>query len=343
MSNSTATPPRYDWIDQAKAFAIFSVMMAHAGNFVFHTPDTFIYRFIDTYFMPVFFFCSGYLGLKLLGRTECGERWLQRKDLMLLVPFFVLGTAYVTLSDVRQNGTLTQSPHINLLLSEANWGYWFILVLFLFKVAMLMSQAIVGTFVKKTRIPVSVHVSFAAKMLLSIPLAYFLTKVFSQNYYTTYYYLFYLTGFMFRQYSLMEKLEQNKGVVLTIVLLFIVLFTASFFVDNSGHIPYICSLGTLMTPSVRLCSVLSLVFIISRLRIRRGEILGTYSLEIYSLHYFFLLGADVWLPNQSIAGLPWIPQTLLMVAVACVLCMLSVGLAKVIQAVPYLSKIMIGR
>lgn len=189
MNNSIA-PPRYDWIDQAKAFAIFSAMMAHVGSFVFHTPDAFIYCFIDTYFMPVFFFffcccCSGYLGLKLLGGTECGEKWLQRKDLMLLVSFFVLGTAYVMLSDVRQNGTLTQSPHINLLLSEANWGYWFILVLFLFKVAMLMSQAIVGTFVKKTRMLVGVHVSFVAKMLLSIPLAYFLTKVFRQNYYTT--------------------------------------------------------------------------------------------------------------------------------------------------------------
>ena len=342
MNNSIATP-RYDWIDQAKAFAIFSVMMAHAGSFVFHTPDTFIYCFIDTYFMPVFFFCSGYLGLKLLGRTECGERWLQRKDLMLLVPFFVLGTAYVTLSDVRLNGTLTQSSHINLLLSEANWGYWFIPVLFLFKVAMLMSQAIVGTFVKKTRMFVGVHVSFVAKMLLSIPLAYFLTKVFSQNYYTTYYYLFYLIGFMFRQYNLMEKLEQNKGVVLTIVLLFIVLFTASFFVDNSWRIPYACSLGTLMTPFVRLCSSLSIVLVISRLKIEKSKILGTYSLEIYSLHYFFLLGTDIWLPNQSIAGLPWITQTLLMFVVACVLCVLSVGLAKVIQAVPYLSKITIGR
>lgn len=104
------TQQRYIWLDSAKGISILSVMVCHAGGFVFYTEDTFVIKVIDSFFMSLFFLCSGFVSLKLF--TSSGDRkyGVVLKDFSLLIPFIIFGLtyAYCLTGDVTVSGLLSK-------------------------------------------------------------------------------------------------------------------------------------------------------------------------------------------------------------------------------------------
>lgn len=52
---------RFQYVDRLKGFAILLVVMGHMYQFPMHPNDTFIYKVIQSFHMPLFLFLSGYV------------------------------------------------------------------------------------------------------------------------------------------------------------------------------------------------------------------------------------------------------------------------------------------
>ncbi|WP_419715583.1 acyltransferase family protein [Bacteroides acidifaciens] len=132
---------RWQWLDSAKGIAIFAVMMQHGAHFVLASDDIFASLVIDTFFMPLFFLCSGFVSVKLLNRSVEHKWGIVLKDFSLLLPFVLCGIAY----GYCITGGLTISGILMRLLSTWSIGYWFLFVLFLFRIAVIFSDILLST------------------------------------------------------------------------------------------------------------------------------------------------------------------------------------------------------
>lgn len=78
---------RFEWIDGLKGLLIVLVVLGHSIQWNFTNPyETFGFKLIYSFHMPLFFFISGYLTIIDTDRVHF-QKWL-RKILRLLIPFF---------------------------------------------------------------------------------------------------------------------------------------------------------------------------------------------------------------------------------------------------------------
>lgn len=107
---------RIKYIDNLKALAIFTVVMGHVFCFTWnHYHDNIWSHLIEAYNMPLFFFLSG-----LFAKENLSIKQLGHKAKHLLLPFLMVGGCYAFL----HNHVLC------LLVGNSNMGYWFLLALF---------------------------------------------------------------------------------------------------------------------------------------------------------------------------------------------------------------------
>lgn len=82
---------RIEYIDIAKAFAIFCVVLGHTVS-----SDTFLKTVLYSFHMPVFFMLSGMV-MQKKGEFSLGV-YLKKKARLLLVPYFLWGVIYAQFS-----------------------------------------------------------------------------------------------------------------------------------------------------------------------------------------------------------------------------------------------------
>lgn len=130
----------YPYIDVAKGVGIMAVIMAHCSNFIFNSEENLISMVIPTFFMSLFFLASGFVSTRAWKERVHLKDLIMAKNYYLLIPFFVFGTVYTMITDFVKNGMITENPLVSLLSGHPNNGYWFILVLVLFRISVLFGK-----------------------------------------------------------------------------------------------------------------------------------------------------------------------------------------------------------
>lgn len=317
---------RWQWLDSAKGIAIFAVMMQHGAHFVLASDDIFASLVIDTFFMPLFFLCSGFVCVKLLNRSVEHKWGIVLKDFSLLLPFVLCGIAY----GYCITGRLTISGILMRLLSTWSIGYWFLFVLFLFRIAVIFSDILLSACnIGRYKIGV---------IVLSLVVALIFGRLTDRWEFTVAYFPFFLLGIVMRKYSLHTRILQYQWGTTILALLAVLSFVLYHYLGYSIHpVFHTFVVRGLVTLSLFLACFHS-----------GGNALlatiGSYSLDIYCLHYFFIVGCHkVLVPEGFLLSYPWAVQTLMMFVVASLLTMASITLSRCISAVPNLHKFIFGR
>lgn len=320
------TQQRYIWLDSAKGISILSVMVCHAGGFVFYTEDTFVIKVIDSFFMSLFFLCSGFVSLKLF--TSSGDRkyGVVLKDFSLLIPFIIFGLtyAYCLTGDVTVSGLLSK------LFSDWSLGYWFLFTLFIFRISSILAAKATSAF-KSGKYKWTV-------VLLSIIIVLTLGHYTNKWGFTVAYFPFFLLGALIKKYDLHTLLKRSMWVCPSMGIIAVIGFTIYHYSEYNIH-PYVYIFG------IRFFMTLTIFmgFVNSGGNTTLAKI-GNYSLEIYCLHYFFMIGCkNILFPKDFLLQFPWAIQMLFMFVVATILTILSIVSAKCIKAIPNLHKILFGR
>lgn len=119
------TKNRIEWIDMAKGYGMFAVIIAHICSGQLH-------EWIYTFHMPLFFFLSGYV----FSNKNSFDDFIKKKAQSLLVPYFSLGIPMVVLTiflKLYQNTfTVDATKELikDFIIQKRQWTLWYIACLF---------------------------------------------------------------------------------------------------------------------------------------------------------------------------------------------------------------------
>ena len=120
------TKERLHYFDMLKGIAIFMVVMGHVITFCIREIDrAAIFKFIGEIHMPLFFFISGWFSWNAVRSPN-----LTRRALQLLVPMAVCSTLWIWYFPHSGLESPLDSTFCGLWTSDWKNGYWFTLVLF---------------------------------------------------------------------------------------------------------------------------------------------------------------------------------------------------------------------
>lgn len=316
------------WIDNAKGIGIFSVLLSHTGLAIFHQPENIINHFIPWFYMPLFFMAAGYVAYKPISQIVSLRSLFVAKNFCLLIPFFVFGIIYTVLLDYSKNGILTENPLTSLLTSGRNNGYWFLLFLFVFRYITLLGRF----FLQK-------------KVIKRISGLFFLFIVFFCLFYfqhTYIYYVFYLIGMYFRKNSKIFGYLQLNDTIIGCVFLFVV---AVAFAREMYDLPLGFAASLFMMLLFTPCVFISISKTESGGVIRFFNYVGHRSLEIYVIHYFFLMQLNVtgYFDFIHLNDLPFVLQLFLFFTCAFLILLPTLLCEKIINSNRFLQKILLGK
>lgn len=114
---------RIEYIDAIRGFMMLLVVYGHIETFSFYgfNYDTIIGTFIRAFWMPLFFFVSGFVAI-LSERKIDILKSIKKKASTLLIPTLIIGSIYVILC--------CNSDFLYAIKNNAKVGYWFTLVSF---------------------------------------------------------------------------------------------------------------------------------------------------------------------------------------------------------------------
>ena len=185
---------RVVWIDVAKALAIWLVVMGHVCQWRFPEAGKWLADIIYTFHMPLFLFLSGLFAKKAIEAADEDHvvGYMMKKSRQLLLPFMVWMLLWC--------GIKQDSP---MLFLEGGFIYWYLLTLFEFLMLFCCLRLLSNMFkIKDKLFPLVLLLS--AFMLYCIPASSHL-GIFLRIYYSSYFYLFFVLGFLFDRYVLMNK------------------------------------------------------------------------------------------------------------------------------------------
>ena len=322
---------RIVYIDNLKALAIFTVVIGHVFYFTWNKYNDNVWNnFISVYNMPLFFFLSGMFAKEGLSLKHIG-----RKAKQLLIPTATIGGTYAYFN----NGI-----H-DYLFGGAHFGYWFLPTLFIMFIFFYVRCQITKLFFNNKSV----------KSILLLDLLYMLgvwgiTKGLAhyipENIYNllcfnqiTNYVLFFWGGFL--TWKNKEKISSMVKMKLDVIyaLCFLIFGVGFYFCYYSGYettglfrkimalftIPLLLILFRKITFNEKIQNVCSYV--------------GTHSLEIYVLQYFFL-PTTYSLGNSVMGGVNCLALALLESVLVIILC---VTLIKIIDINKYLNLIFFGK
>ena len=267
---------RVGYIDTIKGFAILLVVMGHVIQWSYsdfrsfpHNYDHILWKFIYSFHMPLFMFCSGLFlpRYSQLSSIKALLGVLVKKFKTLIIPYFCSGTLLMFATGF----------------SEL---YWFILYLFVFTLLNLIIEFVVLRFTYRQSliyvcyIIISIFFHFLTKHY-----AYLDQKPFPDIEHLQMYQYFCL-GTVFMRFDILNKYLHNNLIFTISLCGFIVYFNSSFFYDI--YFP----LHDLVRASFAIWTIFYLFkehFKVDSVVSRIFKSLGHYSLELYIVHFFFLV------------------------------------------------------
>lgn len=262
---------RIDYIDVAKGFAILSVVLYHvASPLEYHV----LRDFINTYFLSLFFFISGFLSIGKTFYSSTIVSYFKKKAKALLIPFVVCGiTNYLY-----RNFVLLENYDF-FIMSDAKGGYWFLLVLFYFFLTLKIFFTVFHISKFHSRFYFLI-IPFILVVLLSKILYVDWYYLFSLSAYRRYYLLF-LFGVFFRFYSIdFSKKLMAISAFAYLSLIYFFLDHMTFFKSETDYFIWLFTNMAGCILWLNICKLLpkTLSFLCK---------FGVNSLGIYVLHYFF--------------------------------------------------------
>lgn len=89
----------YDWVDAAKGLGIIFVVLGHAIADTMPNAPIFgkIFQIIYSFHMPLFFFLSGFCGIKALQKRQLHEKeaYILERFKRLMIPYLFVGICYI--------------------------------------------------------------------------------------------------------------------------------------------------------------------------------------------------------------------------------------------------------
>ena len=186
----------YDWVDAAKGLGIIFVVLGHAIADTTPNVPIFgkIFQIIYSFHMPLFFFLSGFCGIKALQKRQLHEKeaYILERFKRLMIPYFFVGICYIPIklfmADYVTKKIDIQHIVMGFLCGDnPNSQLWTLYGLFLDAVFLcVMSNA--GKF--------SSHITFLLSLIMAVS-SVFLNNAFLKNFmFET---LFYILGALFRK------------------------------------------------------------------------------------------------------------------------------------------------
>lgn len=275
---------RIEYIDNIKGFAILLVVMGHViANWFpdFYAvlddkegKDLLVWRLIYSFHMPLFMFCSGLFQPVMKEESTWIDffRVIGRRFRVLMIPYFSSGLLLWAVTD---------KPSF----------YWFLLILFEFIVINLTISLLSCRFHKYGNY---------------IEGALFLMVYFVIHVLTTHYnkyeilplldighlglYVYFTLGYLIAKYKLLERIFDNNQMYTLSVIAFVVLYVIFRLMGVT-----LTAGGIVINLLTSIAAIYAIFFLFKGTGISRGTSFlnwcGTHSLEIYILHFFFLIKA----------------------------------------------------
>lgn len=288
------TNKRIGYIDALRGFAIFMIVFMHVEHFSLGiTFDKSIWGSIGiTFFLPVFFFISGYLAKKEITTSLLKETW--RKFIFLVIPAVLFYVFYYC---------LCRGENILSLVSKGPRIYWFTFALFYIFVIYYVIQYASRTLSKSVRNVGLLLVSFLFLLIYIGGTKFYkldILPILCMS--NVCRYLWYFTlGQLSSSYSKQfESFISNERVKAIAILLFVVFFSLTW---QKPIIQYpllhvwmldfaLWDLGTLLViiSFYHYRSVFESATPISRM----FSFVGKRTLDIYLIHWFFIPDLTIW-------------------------------------------------
>ena len=343
---STTTKPRLHHFDMLKGVAIFLVVMGHVITMCIREVDsTPLFKFLERIHMPLFFFVSGWFTYKLSAEGRIVLPPLGQRALRLLLPMVVTSSLWIWYfphSGLQSPITATFSA---LWADSFKNGYWFTLVLF----ELIVIYVPVAMLLQRCRSALaSVSVVAAAWAILLVLNAYVVPANIG-NYISlnsiVQFFPIYLFGVLARRYrDGFNSLVHNTWTATVAIPVFMVAMYMLSWPWEIGlqGIPMMLVYAVLY---ISLCLIIYPLFEawgnrafspdatpVSNRIARIWEYLGTQSLGIYLLHYFFLFPmGDLIRPTLVSLNLSLVPMTLVAAFTAACIILVVLFVIKVIS------------
>ena len=341
--SSKQSKPRIRFIDAMRGFTMFLVVLHHIFIFSFdyYEMESIVSSFFITFLMPLFFFISGYIGFKAV------EQWtpqfyltnLSKKAVYLLIPSFIFLFIWCTAKG---------EDFIATFIATGANVYWFIEVLFEMFLVYFTTALISNRISAKLFNPILIAVAAATVFILSF--------CFHPNTVTGFlslrafcrYFQFFVLGLMCRKYSrrfIPFVTSQRVRTVLLVLFfsLFILMWCGPFseksFLFKLNHDLIIRYTGLMLVFSLFASHA---EYFDKNGRISRSmQYVGTRTLDIYLLHYFFLPKLTFLKPHFIHNDNPAL-EFLLAVALAIVVLALSLAFSAMIRHSEFLAHFLFG-
>lgn len=322
---------RLIYIDNLKALAIFTVVIGHVFYFTWDNYVNNVWTYlIVSYNMPLFFFLSG-----MFAKEGMTVKQIGRKAKQLIIPTVTIGGTYTYLNNGMHD----------YFFGASHFGYWFLPTLFIMFILFYIRCLLVKVYPKNNGV----------KNMLLMDLLYMLgvwgiTKILAhyipENIYNliclnqiTNYVLFFWAGFL--TWKNKEKISSAIKMKLDVIyaLCFLIFGVAFYFCYYSGY-----ETTGLFRKIMALLTIPLLLILFRKITFNKNiqkifSYVGTHSLEIYVLQYFFL-PTTYSLGNSVMGGVNCLALALLESVIVVLLCVI---LIKIIDINKYLNLILFGK
>lgn len=274
---------RIEYIDNIKGFAILFVVMGHVIANWFpdfyavladeERNDLIVWRLIYSFHMPLFMFCSGLFQPVMNSESTWGAfgNVISRRFQVLIIPYFASGLLL---------WSVTGRPSF----------YWFLLILFEFIVFNLAISLFSSRFHKKAN-----YVEGALFIIMYL-LIHALTTRFNKYEILPLLdighlglYIYFTLGYLVAKYRLLERIYNNHVYTFSVIAFvgFYVIFKLMGVKLSAG--------GIVINPLMPIAAIYAIFYLFKDTGISRDTSFlnwcGIHSLEIYILHFFFLIKA----------------------------------------------------
>ncbi len=263
-----------------KGSAIFLMVMGHVLSSLFpnpvyvleHEPRCLmvLFRVIYSFHMPLLFFCSGIVSVRLLHGWNNFGHTLWRRFCTLIVPFFVVGFLRYAIG----------GPFLD---------YWFLWTLFQFIVVTMLIDMVTHYFGKYSKayfITLLMTVAIITTLLSKKAEAYDVLPFIDFGHWSMY--LFFVCGVLFDRCKIVKSVLAKNCIYTLLLVIFMFL---TYYITITNHRPLGISYLRVIIP---LSAIGVVLYLFKECWDNESRVIlffrniGFYSLEIYLLHFFVI-------------------------------------------------------